>query len=319
MRAAATGADAQAETRGCNATQLDQHGRARIGLRHMSVQWAHLGTGGVLVASSRGASIHRPQLGALGHVGPMGEFVRGSVATTRHLLDGAIAAAERDSRARQESPSPERWAWQLANQWYCAHHSLELMPEAIARYEAIDRDDLAEFARGKLAEERGHDRFPLNDLTALGYDADALVREVPPAPEVLKALEFARRSVRGRHPVRFIGYMYTLERRILKISERSLAAIEAMLPTGVHATSFVRAHTGGMDAEHVQEAVRFIARLPADDRATIAIACHRVTQICCTRSRQHPSDAELWDRLVGYRPTSARSHAERRSTKGPHT
>jgi hypothetical protein len=280
----------------------------------MAVQWAHLGQGRVLVASNRGALMHWPQLGALGGFGPMGDRVPASVATTRHLLDGAIAAAEEAVGSRAQPMSPERWAWQLVNQWHCAHHSLALIPEAADRYEASERHDLAEFARSKLTEERGHDRLPLDDLSALGYDADALASEMAPATEVLRALEFARRCARGRHPVKFLGYMYTLERRILKVSEEALAAIEAALPRGVAATSFVRAHTGGMDATHVDEAVRFIAGLPAADRTMIAVACHRVTQICATRPRQHPSDAELRDRLVGYRPISARSGAERNPT-----
>jgi hypothetical protein len=286
----------------------------------VAVQWAHLGRGRVLVASSRQAWIHRPQLGALGDVGPMGDFLPASVATTRRLLDGAIAAAEqaaahRTAPWRPQPLSAERWAWLLVNQWYCAHHSVALLGEVVSRYEAIDRPDLVRFARRKLIEERGHDEFALRDLAALGYDGERLVRNVSPAPEVGRALEYASRCVRGGQPVKFVGYVYTLERRILQIPDALLVAIEDVLPAGVNATSFVRMHTSGLDAEHVDDAVTFIAGLPAADRTEIAIACHAVTRICATHAGRYPSDAELAERLVVYRQPPARSGAGRSARK----
>lgn len=267
----------------------------------MSVQWVHLGANGVLVASSRGAWVQQPglgtfgTLGALGLSGPMPDSQPATEETTRHLLDGAIAAAEPAAPSIEEPPlTARRWAWNLVSQWHCAHHSLAVWPEVIERFEAMSRRDLAEFARQKLEDEQGHDQFALDDLTALGYDAEAAVREIRPAPTVTAALEYAERCVQGENPVELLGYMYALERRVLNLDSEWLEALAAVLPAGVDAASGVRIHSSDLDLEHVDEGITFFTRLPAPDRTAIAVGCYRTTQICCAWSQdQIPTDAEL--------------------------
>jgi hypothetical protein len=210
----------------------------------------------------------------------MPDSVPPSSETTRHLLDGAIAAAEREA-----PPLPPRlislrsWARDLASQWYCAHHSVALLPELVERYEGSGRRDLAAFAQDKLEEESGHDLFPLADLRALGYDAEAFVETVDPTPEAKAMVEYARACARGEHPIDFLGYAYTLERRVLRLPAEWFAAVEAVLPPGVDAMSGVRAHASTFDARHVEEAILFFTGLAARDRARIAASCYRTTQI----------------------------------------
>lgn len=271
----------------------------------MSVQWAHLGGDGVLVASSRGAWIQGPELepfgmlGPLGLTGPMPDTLPSTEKTTRHLLDGAIAAADRAGPALTEPPMTAlRWAWHLVSQWHCAHHSVALLPALIEGFQQTRRPDLAEFARRKLQEEHGHDEFPLADLAALGYDAESVVREVPPAPAVTAALEYARSCTDGEEPVEFLGYVYALERRVLSLTGDWFAALDAVLPQNVDAASGIRAHANGLDTDHVDEAVAFITGLPAEDRTAIAVGCYRTTQICCAWTPdQIPTDGELESRL----------------------
>ncbi len=261
----------------------------------MSVQWVHLAPEELLVASSRGVWIQRHEPGAVGLSGPMPDSLQATPENTRKLLDGAIVAAERGVREERTPPmTAERWALQLVNQWYCAHHSVALLPEVIERYESADRADLTEFARRKLEEEQGHDQLPLADLRALGYDPEALVEEVPASPSVIAVVAYARECVRGEHPVEFLGYVYALERRATRIPADWLDALDAMLPPGVDATSGIRAHATEFDVRHVDDAVAFITALPARDRTRIAISCHRTTHITCSPSpRQHPAEAEL--------------------------
>jgi hypothetical protein len=261
----------------------------------MPVQWVHLAPDRVLVASNRGAWLQRPELGARGIVGPMPESIAATVATTRQLLDGAITLAERDRPAPagdEQQLTARRWAWDLVGQWHCAHHSVALLPEVIARYEGDGRSDLASFARAKLDEEQGHDQFPLDDLRALGYEAEAVVREVAPAPVTTAALEYARGCVFGSEPVEFLGYVYALERCVLSVPRELFAALEAVLPAGVEAASGLRLHVDEFDSGHVEDALSFISGLPAVDRTAIAVGCHRTTQILCEPFDQ-PSDAEL--------------------------
>jgi hypothetical protein len=168
--------------------------------------------------------------------------------------------------------------------------------------------DLAAYARQKLEEEAGHDEFPLADLRALGYDAAAAVRELPPPPAVAAVVAYARSCVDAQ-PVEFIGYVYALERRILRASGGWFAMLAAVLPPAVEAASFVRAHATELDHRHVAEAVEFITGLPAGDRAPIVAGCHRATEICCAQySGQHPSELELEARLQRFQRVLAQAN-----------
>ncbi len=269
----------------------------------MPGQWAHLGAGEVLVATDAGAWIEEPEFGVLGLGGPMADSLPASAESTRHLLDGAIAAAELTAPPAQEPPiTAVRWAWHLVSQWHCAHHSVSLLPDLIDRYEATARPDLAAFARRKLAEEQGHDEMPLADLRALGYDAEALVQAVAPHPTVTAGLDYAHNCAHSDEPAEFLGYVYALERRVLRLSGEWFAALEAALPPGVEATSCVRLHAGELDPAHVEAAIAFVAGLPAADRTAVAIGCYRTTQICCAELPGGvPCEAELERRLSPFR------------------
>jgi hypothetical protein len=251
----------------------------------MSVQWAHLGADRLLVATDEGVWLQRAELGSPGFHGPMRDGSRGTIKSTRNLLDGALATAERQAvRPVPPKMTAELWAWQLVGQWYVAHHSVALLPPLIDRYAGeCKRADLARFARRKLIEERGHDEFPLADLRALGYDADALVKAVPPPPNARALVRLARTYATGEHPVDFIGYVYALERDAIRVTDDVLGELARVLPADVDAASGVRAHSFDFDIEHVESAIRFIARLPAADRTRIALACHRTTLARCRR------------------------------------
>jgi pyrroloquinoline quinone (PQQ) biosynthesis protein C len=167
----------------------------------------------------------------------------------------------------------------LVDQWYTAHHSVALLPVAIERYESMRRPELARFARHKLEEEAGHDRLPLNDLRALGYDPEAAIKEVPPGPTALSLVRFARDCVHGPEPVSFLGYIYMLERRVIRITDDALQELDRVLPGGVQATSGVGAHAGELDHQHVEELVAFVSGLPADDRTAVALACFETASL----------------------------------------
>lgn len=246
----------------------------------MSAQWVELAGGETLVASATGARIQPAQAAALALWGTMPADAPATPATTRHLLDGAIAAAERVSASTEPPPlTKSSWALQLVDQWYVAHHSVALLPGAIRRYERMARPDLARFSQQKLAEETGHDLLPLADLRTLGYDLPAVVERVPPSAIAHTLVEYARESIAGPHPARFLGYVYALERRVLRITEPMLGALERRL--GVAAASGVRAHAQEFDRGHVAELVEFVAGLPAEDRTEIVLGVHATAEICC--------------------------------------
>jgi hypothetical protein len=267
----------------------------------VTAQWVHLASGETLVASHEGAWIQLSQPAPFPLSGAMPRSVLATTEATRHLLDGAIAAAEQ-AAARVDFPplTEQRWALHLVDQWYTAHHSVALLPDAIKRYVSLERRDLARFARRKLEEEIGHDRLPLEDLRALGYDATAVVREVPPAFATHMLVEYARQCVFGPQPVRFFGYIYALERRVIRITPAMLRELDAILPQGVDARSGVRAHAVEFDRDHVDELVEFITGLPAKDRTEIVLACHETAAICC-RAPRDEDDAHRQPRLSQFR------------------
>lgn len=240
----------------------------------MTAQWVQLRGGETLVASRKGAWIQPPQAAALELWGSMPVSQRGTLETTRHLLEGAMSAAQRGRAAAGPwPPTASRWALDLIDQWYAAHHSVALLPVAIERYESLHRTELAHFARHKLEEEAGHDQLPLNDLRALGYDPQAAVKEVPPGATALALVQYASDCVGGPEPVGFLGYIFALERRVIRITDDALRALESALPGGVQATSGVRAHAVEFDHQHVEELVEFVSGLPSDDRTAVALAC----------------------------------------------
>lgn len=278
----------------------------------MSGQWVHLDGGQLLLATRKGAWLQGVDLAAGLFTAPMPPSVPGTLESTRHLLDGAIAVAQLTGGDRGIPPlRPARWAWHLAGQWYCAHHSVALLPEVIERFERDGRGDLAAFARLKLDEEQGHDQYPLADLRTLGYDAEAAIASVPPVPAVAAAVQYARDCVRGPRPVEFLGYVYALERRVLQVPRDWASELDRALPVGARAASGVRLHADEFDQAHVAGAVRFVSGLPAEDRAAIAVGAYRTTVICCASPPgSNPGDDELEQWFSRF----ALAHAEPRGT-----
>jgi hypothetical protein len=113
-------------------------------------------------------------------------------------------------------------------------------------------------------------------------------------PSVAALVEYGRGCVRGTDPATFLGYMYALERRVLRLTDEWFASLADVLPPGAPVATGLRAHACELDGEHVEEAVEFIASLAAADRTSIARACHRTTEISCTPlPDEFPSEDQL--------------------------
>jgi hypothetical protein len=273
----------------------------------MSVQWLHLGAEETLIASNTGAWIQPAALGRRPFAGDMSDSVPATLDSTRHLLDGAIGAAEQMFPGVQDPPpmTPTRWVWSLVSQWYSAHHTLPLVLEVADRFTALDRIDLAEFAVHKYEEERGHEQLPLNDLRMLSYDAEAAVHAVPPDPGVAELVEYARGCARGDQPVEFLGHIYALERQMTRLDDNFFAALEAALGHPDVPASFLRSHATDLDIGHVEEAVSFVAGLPASDRTAVARGCFRTTQLRrVSLPGSYPPESELEKRLSQFETAS---------------
>lgn len=264
-------------------------------MHHDDIDWARIDPHTVVIATPQRAW----RAGAAPEVASP---ERAGLATTRRLLDGAIALAQRLAPAAPPPPplSPLRWVWRLAGYYHLTHATPRLMAEAADRFAAIHEPALAAWAAEKAREEQGHDRLALRDIAALGYPADAVVAALVPGPAAA-LVEFFTRCVRQADPLACVGYAHTLERLALTVQRPEIDAVQALLPAGVDATRCMRVHSGlGSDAGHVDDNVALIAGLPPHRRARVIAAVHE-TALLCTRPppEGHISDEAIARAIAG--------------------
>ncbi|HET9958465.1 MAG TPA: hypothetical protein VFQ61_28415 [Polyangiaceae bacterium] len=277
------------------------------------IEWLEVDAGCVVLATAGGAKLHRVQARTSDPFAtPMQG--RGSLPTTRALLDGVVAFAAREHREpdRLESSALESssaevtiegWGRRLAGYYHTTAATQRLLPRILASVERAGREDLANWARHKSDAEDGHDRLALRDLTALGYDAESLVAHV--VPDRARAwVDLFEKLAEETVPTACLGYAHALERLALarpahfvhqlerrleqKLAERARSGAEAFAGSQsqdrVIATRSLRVHSAlGSDAGHVDENLAVIHQLCADERRTVAVACLQTARIAFDR------------------------------------
>lgn len=228
-----------------------------------------------------------------------------SIRTTQKLLDGAIASARQNiasTNTRASNLSYLHWIWQLAGLYHLTHFSPQLLEEAAQRFAAVGHTNLAQWARQKAREERGHDQLALLDIQSLGYSAEAVVKVLVP-PTAAALVDYFTRSVQTQYPINCVGYSYTMERLAMGIGETYIQAIEALLPSSVQATRCLRVHSCvGSDVEHVQETIAIVAGLACEERVYIAIACYETALLYFRSAKEISiSEEELQDVLKPFK------------------
>jgi hypothetical protein len=162
---------------------------------------------------------------------------------------------------------------------------------------------LAAYYDKRIPEELGHDEWLLEDMTLLGFDADAVRRHrYPPSAAALIGSQYY--YINHANPVAFLGYMGALEGFPPVDSDLRAAATATGYPFEAFRT--LRKH-GNLDVHHRDELNEFLdtAPLPADDVVLV------ITNAIATLER----GAELIeDVLSGHpmlrldRPTAASGH-----------
>src|SRR5262249_17508195 len=154
----------------------------------------------------------------------------------------------------------------------CYHTTVDSprnLRRAAGRFKELGRPEIATYLEDRAREETGHDRLALKDLRALGVPAERLVANF--VPEGIKPLckRFDDLCIQD-YPIGCIGYSYCLERIAALKQETDVQKIQAMCSDGVDVTRFLRAHSSlGSEATHVEEAIVFVASLPANDRIRV--------------------------------------------------
>ena len=243
-------------------------------------EWAQIAPGKVVVATPDRAWLYQPRSAEDSFARPMEGA--GSFATTRKLLDTAIAAAKCavKSEVRPPALSSTRWIWRLAGAYHMTSPVPNLMRNAAKGFAANSRFELEEWALDKAEEETGHDLLALKDIQSLGYNSQAVVETlIPPAAEAL--MDYFARSTQDENPIDCVGYTYTMERLSLGIGEDYIQKVEESIPPEINATRCLRVHSSvGADAGHADENVYLIAKLTASERTRIARACYETALMC---------------------------------------
>lgn len=230
----------------------------------------------------------------------------GNAHHTRQLMAGALLAGLQCGRREQAAATPARtlslesYAYALAGAYQTTHATPPTMRDVAERFRAQGNASVVAHCLRVADEETGHDLLVLKDLEALGFRSAELVTKVQPANAVAVVGLFGRLA-KGSAPISVLGYAYALERCALFQTRESLAAIEAIVPSGTMATRCLRVHSAlGTDARHVGQSLDFIARLGGTDRADIARAAFETAKTM-TVPNGYPGDDAFRESLAAFR------------------
>jgi pyrroloquinoline quinone (PQQ) biosynthesis protein C len=119
-----------------------------------------------------------------------------------------------------------------------------------------------------IDEEYGHEQWNLNDLAAIGHDAEAVRRGKPSfATELM--VSYAYDTIARRNPVGFFGMVLVLEGTSAAIATRAAEIVMAKLEVPKRACSYLLSH-GSLDQQHVGHFDALIDRIEGEeDRAAL--------------------------------------------------
>lgn len=148
----------------------------------------------------------------------------------------------------------------LGQAFHHVRHTAPLLALAFARcgeQDAIYRKALS----GYLAEEQGHEEWILDDIRALGGDAERVRHSTPRLPcKVMVAYAY---DLVGRvDPYALLGMVHVLEGMSVALATRAAAAIRTSLgpPGGNAGFSYLTSH-GSLDTDHVAFFRRLVEEL----------------------------------------------------------
>lgn len=266
------------------------------------IEWASIAPNKVIVATPNEVRLHTPQGDGDQFSEPM--TGAGHIATTRKLLDGAMAAAKIAISSNDRPPdlTPTRLVWQLAGAYQTTHATPPLMKQASQHFASADRHSLSNWAAEKAKEETNHDQLALLDIQSLGYRAEDLVENIIPTAAI-SLVDYFTRSVNDSDPIDCVGYTHALERLSLGAKKEHIQKIEALLPSDINATRCLRVHSNvGADADHVEENVEMIAGLTSTERTRVVRACYETALILFSPPQEgYLSETELENMLEPFK------------------
>ena len=225
----------------------------------------------------------------------------GAPGSTIGLLDGAInlGFAGIENRLARPEPTLVGYIVALVGAYHTSVDTPRNLRRAADRFKELERPEVAAYLEERAREETGHDRLALKDLRALGVFAERLVANF--MPEGIKPLckRFDDLCVED-YPIGCIGYSYCLERIAALKQETDIEKVQALCPSGVDATRFLRSHSClGSEVAHVEETISFVAALPANDRIKVVQETYKSALIMAEGYNHEllKSEAEMLEEL----------------------
>lgn len=160
----------------------------------------------------------------------------------------------------------------LGEAYHHVRHTCPLLAAAIVRCGHDDdryRDALFEY----IEEERGHDQWILDDIAALGGDAQA-VRSSAGSDAVRVMVGYAYHVVERVSPYGLLGMVHVLEGMSVALAQRAAGAIrKAIGDTSNKGFSYLNSH-GALDQDHVAFFRQLVDGIedPAQQRAIVDTA-----------------------------------------------
>ncbi|MDT8318955.1 MAG: iron-containing redox enzyme family protein [Xanthomonadales bacterium] len=120
-----------------------------------------------------------------------------------------------------------------------------------------------------IAEEIGHEEWILNDITACGFDAEAVRRSRPAIPTELM-VAYAYDLIDRVNPLGFFGMVHVLEGTSVAIADNAARSIGESLSLPENAFTYLYSH-GTLDIEHLKFFEDLMNRIegPADQAQII--------------------------------------------------
>jgi pyrroloquinoline quinone (PQQ) biosynthesis protein C len=160
----------------------------------------------------------------------------------------------------------------LAQAYHHVKHTFPLLALAAAR--TTDRS----YQKALLAymnEESGHDEWILNDIRALGGDADA-VREGRPGAACALMVAYSYYAVEHICPYALLGSVHVLEGMSVALADRAASAIQASLNAREgEGFSYLRSH-GALDVQHVAFLASIIDDIDREQTQEIVVESARM-------------------------------------------
>ena len=250
----------------------------------------------------------------------------GAAGSTTGLLDGAInlGFAGIEKRLARPDPTIVGYIVALVGAYHTSVDTPRNLRRAASRFNELGRPELAAYLEERAREETGHDRLALKDLRALGVPGERLVANF--IPEGIKPLckRFDELCVED-YPIGCIGYSYCLERIAALKQKSDIEKVQALCPDGVDATRFLRSHSClGSEVTHVEETIKFVASLPANDRIRVVRETYELALIMAQGYNHEllKSEAQMLEELeqalgeaLPYWQGSSPSHGEERAAR----